>query len=254
MPTARPTALSIARGTVLAGLLLLATPGGATPAADGRLAYGAGSPAWLAAVGRLHVPGSRYLLQETRHHHEDCSATLVGRPGATRHDTIVTAWHCLEHYRDLSRDITFTLVGPHGQQAVRSARIIAHGGGMHADWAILRLQQPFAAGTVTPLPPATANMATGHSVTMAGFSRDAELGEGGRRLTYDAHCRVTGRDGANLDTDCRAYKGASGGAVIEANGRGEASFSGVISEGDGAGLSRFVPVQRFRGALDLHLR
>ena len=34
---------------------------------------------------------------------------LVAANGGGRADTIVTAWHCLELYRDLSRPITFTL-------------------------------------------------------------------------------------------------------------------------------------------------
>ena len=34
---------------------------------------------------------------------------LVGRPGTARADILVTAWHCLEFYHDLSRPILFSL-------------------------------------------------------------------------------------------------------------------------------------------------
>ncbi|MDP4918196.1 MAG: hypothetical protein NWR12_10785, partial [Haliea sp.] len=49
-------------------------------------------------------------------------------------------------------------------------------------------------------------------------------------------------------TNCTAHKGASGGAVIQLGAQGEPLLSGIISEGDGAQDSRFVPVAVMRAA------
>ncbi|MEM9398113.1 MAG: serine protease, partial [Pseudomonadota bacterium] len=48
---------------------------------------------------------------------------------------VLSAWHCFEDYRDLSRDILFTTVN--GQSA--KARLVSSGGSMRADWALLKL-------------------------------------------------------------------------------------------------------------------
>jgi hypothetical protein len=88
-----------------------------------------------------------------------------------------------------------------------------------------------------PLTPGTA-------LIMAGFSRDSGLGAVGQHLSYDARCQVTGASGRDILTDCRAHKGASGGAVFIRDARGLA-LTGVISRGDGEGRSIYVPVARF---------
>jgi hypothetical protein len=88
---------------------------------------------------------------------------------------------------------------------------------------------------------------------MAGYSRDQGIGEGGRRLSFDPACLITARAPASSASNCRAHKGASGGAVMQLSAAGTPLLSGVISEGDGAGLSTFVPVAAFRSAISLHL-
>lgn len=238
-----------------AGALLLAvTVAGGDAAADPRQAYSELSPAWLGAVGRLSVPGSRIRDGRRSHQREDCSATLVARKGTAPADTIVTAWHCLEFYDDLSRPITFTLRPGHRGELSREAYRLGDGGGMHADWAILRLYRPVAAEEVTALSVGAEMADRTRPVIMAGYSRDDGLGDGGRRLTFDPACRITAQTPLRGDTDCRAHKGASGGAVIQMSRQGEPQLTGVISSGDGAGTSIYVPVTRFQAALRLHLR
>ena len=237
------------------GLVLLAA--GATagePGGDPRQVYSAAAPPWMAAVGRLDVPGSRFQEGRHTHHREECSATLVARGSSRAADTIVTAWHCLEFYDDLSRPITFTLLPGLAGEVAREAYRLADGGGMHADWAILRLYRPVTTRTVAPLTVAAAAADRHRPLVMAGYSRDDGLGDGGRRLTFDPACRVTAEAAGRTDTDCRAHKGASGGAVIQLSEQGEPQLMGVISSGDGVGTSAFVPVTRFRAALTLHLR
>jgi Trypsin-like peptidase domain len=244
---------------------LAAVAGGADPNPDGagtdpRQTYREGeSPAWLRAVGRLEVPGIRYEDGRRRHHTERCSATLVGTGADRPADTIVTAWHCLEYYEDLSQRIEFTLATAGGELLTIEATRLEDGGGMGGDWAILRLRRAVAPREAPALSTRSAGIGAdapvlGAPLLMAGFSRDEGLGQGGTLLSYDAACRITGRGDDYADSDCRAHKGASGGAVIELDEGGEPRFSGVISQGDGAGLSRFVPVAVFRGALAAQLR
>ena len=220
---------------------------------DSREAYSNASPAWLRAVGKLHVPGSRYRAGRRMHLQENCSATLVARDTQGRADTIITAWHCLADYNDLSKPITFTLLPDLPGAMERQAYRLADGGGMHADWAILRLYQPVAAHEVQALAVHQGRARIGREISMAGYSRDSQLGADGARLTFDPKCRITAHATTASHSDCFAHKGASGGAVVQFSTAGLVQFSGVISQGNGAGFSTFVPVASFRSALALHL-
>jgi len=223
-------------------------------AVDPRKIYGNKAPRWLQAIGKLQVPGSTYENGRRAHLLEDCSATLVtGRQGG-KADIIITAWHCLANYNDLSRPIQFVLVAGQKQEIEREAFRLADGGGMHADWAILRLKTPIAAADVTALLIHPDRATAVHTISMAGYSRDLALGGHGKQLTYHPDCLITVA-GTNVDdSNCVAYKGASGGAVVQLSGTGIPWFSGVISQGDSVGLSRFVPVDVFRNAINLHIR
>lgn len=217
--------------------------------ADPRRVYNEQSPQWLRAVGKLVVPGVKIRNGYPSNHREDCSATLVAPPGAHQADTLVSAWHCLEHYRDLTKIITFTLLSRSGTTLSAQAVRVADGGGMHADWAVLQLRQPLSLAEATALPLSRQPLADLAPLVMAGYSRDEGLGAGGTRLTYDPHCELTASTGSGAaTTNCRAHKGASGGAVIWVNPQGQAELAGVISEGDGEGISTYVPVSRFRRA------
>ncbi len=235
--------------TAILVLLLGLSPASRGAEDDARLRYSSTSPPWLRAVGQLHVPSLKFEGGRARHHTERCSATLVGATAADSADTIVTAWHCLEFYRDLSHRIVFTLLPETDQPIAIEALLLADGGGMPADWAVLRLRQAVPASRVRALPLHPGQADPDRSIVMAGYSRDAGIGAGGTTLSYDPDCRITGAgagDRTSRDSDCRAYKGASGGAVIQLSVDGEPLLGGVVSEGDGAGLSRFVPVSAFR--------
>ena len=232
---------------VLLGVLTLLGAGTAT--ADDRRAYSANDTPWLAAVGKLQVPGTRYREGRREYVIEDCTATLVSRPGRARANTLVTAWHCLEAYDDLSRPIQFTL-HPDSPQAISAeAFVLASGGSMQADWAVLRLRTRIASSDVQALQVADSpDIDT--PVMMAGYSKDTGLGAGGQRLTFDPHCRITTTGGAEGETDCMAFKGASGGPLLQADSQGGTLVYGIISAGDGQGLSTYIPVADFRHALD----
>ncbi|KAA1194201.1 trypsin-like peptidase domain-containing protein [Pseudohalioglobus sediminis] len=221
--------------------------------AEPRQAYHGDAPQWLRAVGKLHVPGVTYRDGYSRHQQENCSGTLVSSAGSDRADTVITAWHCLEFYRDLSRPITFTLLLADGERIAREAHRLADGGGMYADWAVLRLQRAVDVADVPALIPHPARADPARAVTMAGYSGDPGLGRHGEALTFHAGCRITRQQRGESESDCSAYKGASGGAVVQVSATGEAYFSGVISRGDGERVSLFVPVSGFRGPLNRFL-
>ncbi len=230
-------------------LLLLCT----ATQAEQRSVYSEQSPVWLSAVGKLEVPGNRYVNGRRKHHREDCSGTLMASGTGRQADLVLTAWHCLENYDDLSRAIVFTLRPNSDQPIQRQAYRVADGGGMHADWALLKLYRPVDETEVPGLPPNPGKADTDRPITMAGYSGDDGLGEGGTTLTYHSGCRVIQQQLRESESDCQAYKGASGGAVIQLSAEGEALLSGVISRGDSESLSIYVPVTRFRGPLNRFL-
>ncbi len=205
-----------------------------------REVFDADSPQLLRAVGKLSVPGYDQVDGRRRFREENCSASLVAP------STILTAWHCLEHYTDLSRDPQFSLL--HGSDAVTvAATRLADGGSMEADWALLRLARPIR--SVGPLPVDSVDMAAGVRVLLAGYARDQGLGEGGERLTWQAGCRLTEQKPGRVGTDCVTYKGASGGPVL-LDGR----VVGVISAGDSEQRTYFAPSTRFISPFRLHAR
>jgi V8-like Glu-specific endopeptidase len=207
--------------------------------ADPRQQFTAESPAWLSAVGKLTVPGQRFEQGERLHYREDCTATLIGA------QTILTAWHCLEYYRDVSHDIVFKLPYSAGGES-RYARRLADGGGMRSDWALLHLDRPIS--HITPVPVRmefTARVDT--PVSIAGYSRDDGLGAGGSILTWQAACAITDNEGYRVATNCLAYKGASGGPALF-----EGAIVGVISAGDGQGQTYYAPSSSFRSAVRLY--
>jgi hypothetical protein len=124
---------------------------------------------------------------------------------------------------------------------------------MHADWALLRLHQPVAPEDTAALTVHTGRADPHLAISMAGYSRDEGKGDGGRQLTFDPACRITTQMPGITDSDCTAHRGASGGAVIQLSATGTAVLAGVVSEGDGAGISTFVPVSSFSDALRQYL-
>ncbi len=202
-------------------ILVFVLAGGIIPAAhsaaqepDSREAYSRSSPDWLRAVGKLQVPTIKIREGQRRHHLEDCSATLVSGPDRVRADTIITAWHCLEYYSDLSQRITFTLFPDSVDPIASEVYRLADGGGIYADWAILRLYQPIPAARVDPLKIHPSRADKHANIAMAGYSRDAGLSRHGQLLTYDPGCMITLQDRNSSKSDCRAHRGASGGAVV----------------------------------------
>lgn len=214
---------------------------------------GTQSPAWLSAVGMLHVPGIRYQRGYPRHHREDCSATLVGQANGKPASFVLTAWHCLADYRDLSQRISFTLMPGSPDSQTREAVRVADGGGMHADWALLRLTAPVPSALAQPLAVSQARGNPDSAIAMAGFSRNPGENHGDRQLSFDPRCHITTQHTRTTASDCAARKGASGGAVIQPGTGSPTALLGVISEGNGEGVSIYVPTAVFLPEIESYL-
>ncbi|MBA6412580.1 trypsin-like peptidase domain-containing protein [Parahaliea sp. F7430] len=204
-------------------------------------------------MGKLVVPGIRYHNGYPKHHTERCSASLVSSGPSSSADIIVTAWHCLEYYEDLSQQILFTVETAAGERIETPATQLAKGGDIEADWAVLRLQRSLPLHLIPVLKLQPGRPDPQSPLLMAGYSRDAGRGDFGNRLSYDPSCFITKQYSRYSDSDCKAYKGASGGAVIQLSTGGEPMLSGVISQGNGDDLSRFIPLAVFRQSLLSHL-
>lgn len=230
--------------------LLMASSGAG---AEQREVFADSSPDWLQSVGKLDVPGIAFKDGERRHQRENCSGTLVAPAGKRMADIVVTAWHCLEFYNDLSKPITFTLLPGSDEAIRREAYRLVDGGGMYADWALLRLYRPVDTRIIPAMELNPQRGDTQRPVTMAGFSGDDGLGRAGTVLTYHHSCQIIRQERDASETDCSAYRGASGGAVIQLSQSGGARLTGVISRGNSEGISIYVPVSGFRGSLEQHL-
>ena len=214
----------------------------ASAQAEPRQQLSATSPGILLSVGRLTVPGRRMQGGHQRHYRESCSATLLAPAAGGPASLILTAWHCLEYHSDLTDSITFIIQSTSGEQLRRRAQPISSGGGMHADWSLLRLHKPLPADKVRSAELARgAAPGEGSRITMAGYSRDDGLGQAGHVLTFHRDCTVTAITDDDLATDCLAYRGASGGAVFSTD---SGTLVGVISRGDSRENSIFVPTSR----------
>lgn len=225
----------------------------------------------LAAIGELRVPTIHYENGYRRHYDERCSATLVTVKAANESRWALTAWHCLEYYRDLSRSIHFH----HRNGSSVEAVAVRSGGSMRDDWALLRLERPLPGAALLQSQPI--NM--GAPLSMAGFSRTVERDT--TPLSLDGNCQVTVLSGRDVGTNCHARRGASGGAVfmqvaqasrgLEAPAPGsgqrehvanetaaiasgsELSYVGVISRGDSQERSYFVPLDEILPAIAAYL-
>ncbi len=200
--------------------------------ADDRRIISTDSPQALLAIGKLSIPSTRYENGEKQHYIEDCSATVI-EDRYNQRRWLLSAWHCIEHYNDLGKRIVFRVPDTHGQWHERDANIITHGGSMAEDWALLITETSLPIDIVAI---ATAPYNAG-AVIVAGFSGDKGLGQDGAVLTYQEDCRPSASpiDANQYSVDCWAFKGASGGAVLQ-----EGKLVGVISQGDNAGSASFV--------------
>lgn len=205
------------------------------PAEDKRQLLTANSPPFLYAIGKVSVPSEKILDDDKAHFIENCSGTLVNIGKKQR---VISAWHCIEHYENFGKAITFTIIDKNNIRQTRRLFIIDSGDSMAEDWLILGLEEPIQMPHSVDLLHDNAEA----EFIAAGFSGDDLIGNHGERLTYETNCTpsLASISPHQITLDCYAYKGASGGAIFSHD-----KLAGVISQGDNVGRISFVPVQRF---------
>ena len=193
---------------------------------------------WLNSIGHLEVPVTRYENGLLRHFTEHCTAIVVS-PGPT--PLIVTAWHCLDGYQSLIEPIRLTLPG----DPPVAVQVVASGGSMEQDWAILKAMQPIAGRYWIPI--SQKPLKAGAKISAVGFgplltdpvsvaNRDQR-----RELLADESCRVVDATFTKATSTCVARQGASGGAILSRTASGSVRVAGIISAGDGHSVSLFYP-------------
>lgn len=207
----------------------------------------------LQSVGKLLVPNVRYENGYARHFDERCSATLVsGNAEAMESRLILSAWHCIEYYRDLSKTLVYEQPG----HPPVSARILVAGGSMRDDWVLLKLAK--ALPNPTPLPTSAGNPSSPKTamhnkpLMMVGYPID---GAAERARVVVSNCVHKLSKGIDRSSSCVIEQGASGGAVFAGDtppGQ-RPEYLGVISRGDRQSLSIYVPISRFRKKLASYL-
>jgi len=153
----------------------------------------------------LRVPTSQLIGGHRRHHRENCSATVI----RSKPLTLLSAWHCFDGADDLSRPPEIFV---NGQWL--TARLVATGGSMQADWAILTAQ-PFNGDKrddLLPLPVLTGNESSAAAViNVAGYpNRRYEQSA----LWVSDRCPLTGTTHQWIGAACVAAKGVSGGPAL----------------------------------------
>jgi hypothetical protein len=175
----------------------------------------------------LKVPVFTYTDGSKQHRIEFCSGTLM----ATQPPAILTAWHCFDGLRDLTRP-------PQGFVAGEwiSLKLLASGDSMKADWALLipsdnnNLSLPQGLSIAADMP---------RVFSVAGYSR--KQADQRKVLSIDHDCTVIGQLEGWLTTTCDANEGSSGGPAV-AWIDGELKIFGVISARNEAGTLLITPV------------
>ena len=193
--------------------------------------------AWTRAIVKIEVPIVRSVNGYPRHFLERCSGTIVS-PGPF--PLVISAWHCFEGHNAMSSPVTLqTGAGP------TAIELVASGGSMDEDWALLRSTSKWWPGKWIPV--SQVRVPRGSRVSAAGFSRPSgsialESDDSPERiLTIDEDCRVTLTSSRPLASSCAIQKGASGGAILGRTQSGSLRLYGIISAGDGTNVSYFYP-------------
>jgi hypothetical protein len=180
---------------------------------DDRLVKTKDSPRYLDAVGKLRI-----IKQDGSA--EICGASLVAFIPKQNSRIVVTSLHCLKTNR-----MTWATTTKDGKTIKRNIKEVVYDD-RKSDYAFLLLDDFVDYKDVTPLlidynrsSSIISHMSEGHEFAVAGYSADAEVGQGGNVLTYDNNGRLAAmdRDGDPIgggSEEITTYGGASGGAVI----------------------------------------
>ncbi len=189
---------------------------------DTRDIFNKNSPEFMETFGKLTI----ITKQNTKSH---CTANLVMLEPSDEvswpeeNSFITTSEHCLSSDGDIDYARSYiTFTKRNGSKYRRNFSFAS--GNEEADWAILKLDSPISETLIKPLVVGDVHeeimMRSGDwnvdtTVTAGGYSSDIFKGNNGKNLTYDQQCESKGSYGPNMmKTNCIAYPGASGGALV----------------------------------------
>jgi hypothetical protein len=92
-----------------------------------RQRFDATAPKWMANVANIEGPAIKYEQGRARHYIEYCSGTLLKSAKTSQPRFMISAWHCVEHYQDLSRDLTVYFPHSQSRHKAYSARWLERG-------------------------------------------------------------------------------------------------------------------------------
>lgn len=180
------------------------------------------APAVTDQLLRIVVPTSRITESHRAHHREQCSASVV----QAKPLMLLTAWHCFDGYDDLTRPPRVRI-----GQVWHSGRLIASGGSMRADWALIRVDQ---APPIEAIPvDRTKRLSPGDAIWVLGFPA-ADGGEI-RQSRWAYPCVVSGVLKHWLSSTCQGEQGVSGGPALVWRA-GKWRIAGVVSAKNDEGI------------------
>ena len=201
---------------------------------------------WTQAIVKIEVPIVRSIDGYPHHFIERCSATVIS-PGPNA--LLISAWHCFDGLDLLATSAT--VITDDGPMALE---LLASGGSMLEDWALLRTRSNWMPSAWIPVSRTPTDRGT--RVSAAGFAGPSESERAPadnipqRTLLIDTDCRVTETGSLPVATNCVVRQGASGGAILGRTPSGSYRVFGVISSGDGESVSYFYPADLLSSKLN----
>lgn len=181
---------------------------------DQRKIYNKNSEEFLETYGKLKIGGV-----------QKCTANIVSDNVENDGVIVTTSAHCFEPGDD-NKSMSVEFTKRDGTTIFRNLSMETKND--KHDFAILRLDRKILNRDLKPLVRSEYDSEglleeielddaeDSMIMTFAGFSADSIAGDGGKNLTYDQNCELTGRvrEGYFVETNCMSYPGASGGAVV----------------------------------------
>ena len=183
------------------------------------------------AIVPLRIALQKREANRLIHVTEACTGTVID---AAR-GLVLTAWHCLDGIVDLTRPPQ-VLINDHWHDMA----IVASGGSMQKDWAVLRkLNSPITGWIGMPM--LFSQLDEGAAILASGYPTSQIWENHAPTPNASKRCRLTGVYAHWIRSSCELSKGMSGGAVMLESTDG-VSLVGVISAQDEDGNMLFVPI------------
>ena len=189
---------------------------------DTRDIFSANSPDFMETFGKITIITKDGMMSH-------CTGNLVvlepnyGVEYPEETSFVTTSQHCIGKRGELDYNSSYIVFTKRdGSRYKRKLSLVD--ASADSDWAILKIDRAISATVIKPLvvgPEYELVMDDSEmndvetTVTAGGYSSDIFKGNRGENLTYDQQCEVVKSWGHHMtETDCIAYPGASGGALV----------------------------------------